>query len=285
MVKPIYYFFGFVLVISFLFVLVSFIGALIKTKASEKKIHRLLTKYGGLKGNIIASIVGVITPFCSCTTVPIFAGLIRTNVSLGVAMSFLIASPTINIAAFIILLSLFGIKMAFYYVSACFIIAVSAGYILGKIPLKKQIKPSFVNFQDCEIGSWKNSLSFSFKSLFYFLPILILSAAIGALIYNYVPSDFLLKLTLNNNPIIIPVVVLLGAIIYADIILLIPIGYALLLKGVNQGIVFAFMIAASGMSIPQILLLSKILKTRVIIYFILILLVLYTLLGVAFYYI
>ncbi len=285
MIRFFSYFAGFIFIISFLFVSITFLGAIIKSKFSAQKLNGLLAKFDGIRGNIIAAVVGMLTPFCSCTTVPIFAGLIETNVNFGVAMSFLIASPAINLAAIILLLTLFGLKIAVIYIGAIFIIAVFGGYILGKIKLRDQIKPTFISLADsCRIGSFKEAFYFSLKSLRYFILILALSAVIGALIYNYIPGELLLKLTLENSIWAVPIAVLVGAVVYADIILLIPTGYAFLAKGVNQGIVLAFMMSAAGISISEILLLSKIIKIKPLVYFITIIVSLYTIIGIIFYY-
>ena len=275
----------FILVISALFVLASFLGGIIKTKKWSHKINELLSRYGGIRGNILAAAIGVVTPFCSCTTVPIFAGLLEAEVSFGIAISFLIASPAINVAAIIVLLVLFGFKLAVLYVVASFVVAVIGGYILGKLKLQDQIRPSFISLADnCRVKSWRDALSVSIKSFKYFSVVLIASAVIGALIHNYVPDELLFTVTMGNSLWAVPIAVAFGSVIYSDIIVLIPIGYSLLTKGVNQGIVFAFMIAAAGISISGLLLLSKIIKTKPLVYFVINLLVLYTLLGVAFYF-
>lgn len=279
------YFGGFLLIMCALFVAATFLGAIVRARASADWITLVLRKRSGIGGNIIAATVGVITPFCSCTTVPIFAGLLASDVSLGVAVSFLIASPTMNIAAFVLLLTLFGVKAAVFYLASCMAIAVAVGGILGRMKLKDYINHGFANFADsCHVDSWKDTLRISLAGLKYFAPILALSAAIGAVIHNYLPTELVTALSGNNSIFAIPVATAIGAVIYADVIVVLPVGYALLQKGLNQGIVFAFMIAAAGISLPSVLLLAKILAPRLLLFLVGLLLVFYMLLGVAYYY-
>src|SRR3989344_8471101 len=183
MIRPWQYFLGFVVVMSALFMVATFIGACIRTKFSTHTINRWLLKYDGWRGNVIAALIGMVTPFCSCTTVPIFAGLVETNVNFGTAISFLIASPSINIAAIIFLVALFGFKIALGYVLACFVVAVLGGYIMGRLKLKDQIQRTFMTLsQQCQVRNWQEALQLSFRYLKYFFIFLLLSAALGAFI-------------------------------------------------------------------------------------------------------
>lgn len=277
------YFVGLMLVMSALFVAATLLASLVRSQASAAWISRTLRRHSGLGGNLIAASIGLVTPFCSCTTVPIFAGLLASDVNLGVAISFLIASPTMNIAAFVLLLSLFGMKAAVFYLASCMTVAVLMGLVFGRLRLRDHVNPAFAALIDtCQV-SWKEALRISSKTFRYFLPILGLSAAAGTAIHNWLPTELVASMSGHNSVFAVPVATALGAVVYADIIVILPIGYALLEKGFNQGIVFAFMISAAGISLPSVLLLAKILSRRLLVFLVAFLLAFYMLLGLAYY--
>ena len=283
--NPILYFCGFTAIMSALIVASSFIGLLARTQPMIKRANARLIKMKGIGGNIVAALLGTITPFCSCTTVPVFAGLLTAGVETGTAMSFLIASPSIGIASMGLLLVLFGYKTALAYIVANLIVAVVGGYIIRLCNMEEPLRRSFMSVaDDGGAKTPKEALIASLHLLYHFLPIVLLSALLGTVIANYIPQSFLLFMTANNSIWVIPIVVIVGAIIYADMIVLIPIGFALIEKGVNQGIVLAFMLAAAGISVPSIMLLSKVIKFRLLAYFVVILILLYMCLGVFFYF-
>jgi uncharacterized protein len=285
MTNKLLYFFGFIIVMSILFLIVSTVGAYFRSGFKADKINAVLMKYDNIKGNMLATLVGIITPFCSCTTVPVFAGLVGININFGVAMSFLISSPTMNIAAFILLLSLFGVGKSVIYLFSCIFTAVFGGMLIGKITGNDQIRRSFVDLnRPFVLNSFKESVIFSLKSLRYYIFIFIIAALAGALIYNFVPENLIGKFSVFNGFYMVFVAVIIGAVIYADIILLIPVGYALMLKGVNQGIILAFMLSASCISLPGIIMLSRIIKTRPLILFVSTLIVFYSALGLIYFF-
>lgn len=283
--NPVIYFFGFVVIMSALIMLSSFLGIFVRTQPIIERAHRRLIKAKGIAGNISASILGMMTPFCSCTTVPIFAGLLTAGVETGTAMSFLIASPSIGIASTILLLILFGYRTALAYTAASLVVAIIGGYTLRFFYIKEPLKRTFMSVaEDAPAKTYHEALISAWRMLCHFFPIVVIAALLGAVIENYIPQSFLASLTAHNSIWIIPVVVIIGAAIYADMIVLIPIGFALIEKGVNQGIVLAFMLAAAGISVPSVLLLSKVIKPRLLIYFIVTLMILYMCLGVIFYF-
>ena len=286
MAKSVIYFFCFIIVMSLLFIGVSMLGILVKSRFSGEKIAAVILKYRGIRGKIVAAVIGVITPFCSCTTVPIFGALVGSNIGCGTAISFLISSPSINIPAFILLLTLLGPRTAFIYIAACFLFAVAGGLIFDLFFHKNPIRDNFISiFEKEEEFTIGGAFKFSMKSLRYFLPVFLLAAAIGTCIYNYIPPGLLVKLTANNSILAVPIAVAIGSLIYSDIILLIPVGYALILKGVNQGIVLGFLISASSLSIPGMIMLSRIIKPVHLFSLIGMLLILYTGLGLIYYFI
>ena len=251
-----------------------------------EKAHKRLINAKGIGGNIAASILGMLTPFCSCTTVPIFAGLLSVGVETGTAMSFLIASPSIGIASMILLFVLFGYKTAMAYTLASLVVAVIGGYVIRLFHIKEPLRRTFMSIsEEVPAKTKREALVSAWRMLKHFFPIVILCALLGTFIENYIPTSILNVLTAHNSVWVIPIVVLIGAAIYADMIVLIPIGFALIEKGVNQGIVLAFMLAAAGISVPSVLLLSKVIKPRLLIYFVVTLVLLYTCLGIIFYFI
>jgi len=284
--NPVIYFFGFIVIMSALIMLSSFLGIFVRTQPVIEKAHAKLIKMKGIGGNISASILGMMTPFCSCTTVPIFAGLLTAGVETGTAMSFLIASPSIGIASMILLLVLFGYRTALAYTVASLAVAIIVGYILRFFYIKEPLRRTFMSItEEVPVKSYREALISAWHMLRHFFPMVVIAALLGTLIENYIPQELVSLLTANNSIWIIPIVVIIGAAIYADMIVLIPIGFALIEKGVNQGIVLAFMLAAAGISIPSVLLLSKVIKPRLLVYFVVTLMLLYTCLGVIFYFI
>ena len=263
----------------------SFVGLFIRTQPIIERAHKKLINAKGIGGNIAASMLGMMTPFCSCTTVPIFAGLLTVGVETGTAMSFLIASPSIGIASMILLLVLFGYRTAIAYTLASLLVAVIGGYVLRSFNIKEPLKRTFMCISDdVPSKTYKEALVSAWRMLRHFFPIVMICALLGTFIENYIPQSLLNILTAHNSIWVIPIVVLIGAAIYADMIVLIPIGFALIEKGVNQGIVLAFMLAAAGISVPSVLLLSKVIKPKLLIYFVVTLVLLYTCLGIVFYF-
>ena len=284
--NPVIYFFGFIVIMSALIMLSSFLGIFVRAQPVIEKAHAKLIKMKGIGGNISASILGMMTPFCSCTTVPIFAGLLTAGVETGTAMSFLIASPSIGIASMILLLVLFGYRTALAYTVASLAVAIIGGYILRFFYIKEPLRRTFMSIaEEAPANSYREALISAWRMLRHFFPMVVIAALLGTLIENYIPQSLVSFLTANNSIWIIPIVVIIGAAIYADMIVLIPIGFALIEKGVNQGIVLAFMLAAAGISVPSVLLLSKVIKPRLLTYFVVTLMLLYTCLGIIFYFV
>lgn len=272
------------MVMTFLFIVASWLAVVIRRYFSLGKATGILERFHDWRGNVIATLLGMVTPFCSCTTVPIFAGLLESQVSYGVAVSFLIASPAMDLSALVLLVSLFGLKEALIYTVVCFLVAVCMGLIMNRREAQTEVRRSFLHLADsCNIES-DTSLGFMWKSFRHFFPLLLVSALFGALLYQRVPTEWLLSLTGNNAWWAVIPAVLIGAVIYADAIVMIPLGYILLEKGVNEGIVFAFMIAVTGISLPSIILLSKILRPKGLAFLIIVLLLLYILVGYLLYF-
>ncbi len=276
------YFIVFTITMIVLYSIAFYLGIRLKKYFSRTRIDRSFSKKGGLVGNIIAALFGAITPFCSCTTIPIFAGMLKSDIPLGHAMSFLIASPTINPPAIILLVILFGWSITAYYILAVFAVAIIGGRILGHRNLKNYVYDLPLISDDLgDIGFqqiMRGYLSFLRRFIFFILA----AATLATLLKTWAPSEQFVWQFLNKGYVAVPVGVGIGAVIYADLLLLLPIASSLIQKGIPYGTVFAFTMAASGIGLPSLLLLSRIIHRKLIIYYVLTLCCLLIILGYLF---
>ncbi len=261
-----------------LLVLIVFAVGLIRSFFSPERTRELL---GGKKlfaGNITASLLGVVTPFCSCSAIPLFLGFVESGVPLGVTFSFLIAAPIINEVALVLLFGLFGWETAFLYMSTGLLLAIFSGFIIGKLKLEKYIEPwvfevkvgkselsleklKFVDRISYGINAVKEIVS---KVWIY----IILGIAVGAGIHGYVPENFMAGLMGKSAWWSVPIAVILGVPMYSNAAGIIPIVQALLGKGAALGTVLAFMMSVIGLSLPEIIILKKVLKIQLIVVFV-----------------
>lgn len=265
-----------------LFVLI-FTASLIRSYISKRKIQKFLSHEKKYLGYLLASSLGIITPFCSCSAIPLFLSFLETGVPIGITFSFLIASPMINEVAFILLLGLFGIKIAIIYIASGLIISIISGIILGKINAEKWILKDILikdfskNKSKCacnKLINWKDRLNHAKK---YTLSILkkiwiyvILGIGIGAWIHGYIPFDFLAKYAHATKWYNVPVAVLLGIPLYSNAAGVIPLISSLTEKGLSFGCALAFMMAVTGLSLPEFFILKRIMKWKLILTFALI---------------
>ena len=271
------YFGTFIIGLLFLYWFVFLIAVWLKGYFTDIKLDLWFNGNMGFSGHILGAIIGAITPFCSCTTVPIFAGMVDNNIKHGYAISFLIASPTINPPALILFYALFGGQLTLIYAAVCFSIAIVGGMILGNPRFKSSLIEIFMvngdeGFQWSEVN--RQYLGF-LKSL---APVIVIAAAIGTGLKGWQPSDGFLGFT-SGSAFAIPLSVIAGGILYADIVMLIPIGELFLDKGLDTGLVFAFMMAASGVGLPSLLLLTRIFKKDLLGFYLLTIFVLFTTAG------
>lgn len=249
-----------------------FIISLIRSYFPPEKTKQFLSRKRTFIGNILAAGIGIMTPFCSCSAVPLFIGLMEAGVPLGVTFSFLIASPMINEVAVIMLFGLFGWKAAALYMGSGIVIAVIAGYIIGKLHLEHwvqeyvyQIKSDQVEFVDptfrerCEIA--KQFTIDLLKGIWLYI---VIAIAIGGMIHGYVPEEFLVKYAGRDSWWAVPLVVLIGVPLYNSAAGMVPIAYALVEKGLPMGTVLAFMMAVAALSLPEMIILRRVLKTELI---------------------
>ena len=236
-----------------------------KTKAALEKIH-------GPKAHIAASLMGIITPFCSCSSVPIFIGFIEAGIPLGVTFSFLVTSPIVNEAAFAVLWAAFGWKVACVYVGMGVVIGVVSGMIIGRFKPEGHLEEDVFNgeaFNKMRPDmNWKERFAYAGEHVADILKCiwlyLLIGIGIGAAIHGWAPEDVLAKYAGSDNPLSVVIAVLCGVPLYANAIGTIPIAEALIGKGVGLGTALAFMMAVTALSVPEMVLLRKVMKPRLI---------------------
>jgi len=237
-----------------------------------ERTKKLLGRFNGITGNTLAALLGTITPFCSCSSIPLFIGFTSAGLPIGVTFSFLISSPLVDIASLLLISSFFGFKIAFIYVIVGIILAVIGGVIIDKMNMTKYVEPFVLNVQnvDVEIGEMNHRDRFLFaknqvKDIFkkVWLPILI-GVGAGALIHNVIPTKIIEALLGKNNPFAVLLATLVGVPMYADIFGTLPIAEALYLKGVGIGTILALMMSVTALSFPAMVMLSKIIKFKLL---------------------
>ncbi len=265
-----------VIKIFILLIIVIFAISYIQSFFPPERTKKILGKIKGIKGNIMGALLGSITPFCSCSSIPIFIGFTSSGLSLGIIFSFLIASPLINPAAFILLLSIFNLKVAVIYVVVGLVLAVIAGTIIELLHLEDQIMDYVKQAKATDLKIDKltrqervqyalSSVKAITKKVWIFI---LIGVGIGSFIHNFIPQNIIENILGDSNPFAVLLAVLIGIPIYADIFGTIPIAQALLLKGVEIGTILSFMMAVTAMSIPSMIMISKVVKPKLLTIFI-----------------
>ena len=264
--------------ISILVIFISFLAGVIKTYFAPEKTREFLSGKNNVLGNIFAALLGIVTPFCSCSACPLFIGFVEAGIPLGITFSFLISAPMINEMAMVLLISLFGLKITGLYVISGLIIAITGGLIIGALKLEKYIEPFVFEFKEekshscCGCTEEKQTFRHRLKegkkhSLGIYTsiwPYVFLGVGIGALVHNYIPTAFLLKYAGAANPFAVPLAVLLGIPIYAGCAGALPLAYVLVKSGLPMGTVLAFTMAVTAISFPEFVILRKVLKPQMI---------------------
>ncbi|MFA4942799.1 MAG: permease [Patescibacteria group bacterium] len=259
-----------------LFVII-FIVSFIRTYLPPEKVRLFLAKKNKLTSHILASLIGIITPFCSCSAVPLFLGFVEAGVPLGVTFSFLISSPMINEVALVLLLSLFSWKISLLYILSGLIIAIVSGLIIGRMNVEHLVA-DFVWKNKAKNGSvasvkmsWEERATYSLN---YALSIvdkvwlyILIGVGIGAWIHGYVPADFLAQYAGADRWYAVPLATVIGIPLYSNAAGIIPLVSVLTEKGVAIGTTLAFMMAVTALSLPEFLILKKVMKTKLIIIF------------------
>jgi len=261
-----------------LLILIVFGVGIIRSYFTPEKTRAIL---GGKKlfvGNVLASLLGIVTPFCSCSAIPLFLGFVESGVPLGVTFSFLIAAPMINEVALVLLFGLFGWKTAILYMSTGLMIAMIAGYIIGRLKLERYVEPWVYDIKVSKFENPEIEISFSDRIESGIVAVkdivskvwiyIVLGIAVGAGIHGYVPENFMASLMGKSAWWSVPAAVLLGVPMYSNAAGIIPIVQALLEKGASLGTVLAFMMSVIGLSLPETIILKKVLKIQLIAVFV-----------------
>lgn len=261
-----------------LLVLIIFGVGILRTYFTPEKTRRVLEGKSLFTGNILASLLGIITPFCSCSAIPLFLGFMEAGVPLGVTFSFLISAPMINEVALVLLVGLFGWKVAIIYVGTGLAIAIFSGWIIGKLGLEKfvadwvyKVKANYENDLDSKL-SFSERIRSGYEAVKDIVgkiwPYIIIGIAVGAGAHGYVPEDFLGTLLGKGNWYGVPLAILIGIPMYSNAAGIIPIVSVLIEKGVSLGTALAFMMSVIALSLPEIIILKKVLKWQLITIFI-----------------
>lgn len=260
-----------------LLTIVVFAVGIIRSYFSPERTRKLLGGKKQFLGNIMAGLLGVVTPFCSCSAIPLFLGFIESGVPLGVTFSFLISAPMVNEVAIVLLFGLFGWKTALIYVVSGLTIAIISGTLIGKLRLEKYVEDWVYKIKSAEVEVFEESISFNdriekgfeavrdiLRKVWLFV---VLGIAVGAGIHGYVPEDFMASFMGSDAWWSVPLSVLLGIPMYSNAAGIIPVVQALLEKGASLGTVLAFMMSVIALSLPEMIILRKVLKIQLILAF------------------
>jgi uncharacterized membrane protein YraQ (UPF0718 family) len=276
--------------VTLLLAVIVFCVAIVRSFITPQKVKKWVAGRTEGVGNVLAALLGIPTPFCSCSAVPLFIGFVESGVPLGITFSFLIASPLINEVAAAMLLAMFGWQIALIYIVSGLIIAIMAGIIIGRLRLESEVE-EFVWKCKMHDGPEKTmagkdridfGISESKAITLKVLPYIILGIAIGAVIHGYAPADFLVNIAGKDNPLAVPIAVLIGIPLYSNAAGMIPIMEVLTAKGMAMGTALAFMMAVIGLSLPEMIILRKVIKIKLLVIFAGILFVAFTLTGYLF---
>lgn len=260
------------LLLCFLIYIISYIQSYFPPERSKK----ILGRFHGIGANSVAALLGTVTPFCSCSSIPLFIGFTSAGLPLGVTFSFLISSPMVDLGSLVLLMSIFGAKVAILYVIFGLIIAVIGGTIIEKMHMEKYVESFILTAGSVDIESpdltkkdrlvyAKEQMLSTFKKVF---PYILIGVGIGAVIHNWIPEEWVASLLGSNNPFGVILATLIGVPMYGDIFGTIPIAEALLYKGAQLGTVLSFMMAVTTLSLPSMIMLRKAVKPKLLALFI-----------------
>ena len=275
-----------IILLCFLIFLISYIQSYYPPERTKK----ILSRFKGLKGNALGALLGTVTPFCSCSSIPLFIGFTRAGVRSGATFSFLISSPLVDLGAFILLASIFGFPIAIVYVVVGLILAIIGGTIIEKTGAGKYVEEFVLNGEDINLESKtltkkdrltyaKEQMLSTFKKVF---PYILIGVGIGALIHNVIPKEWIQKILGNENPFSVLIACAVGVPMYADIFGTIPVAEALFSKGVGVGTILAFMMSVTALSLPSLIMLRKAVKPKLLFTFIAVVTVGIIIIGYAF---
>ena len=253
-----------------------FIISYIQSYFPPERSKRILGRFHGIGANIIAALLGTVTPFCSCSSIPLFIGFTSAGLPLGVTFSFLISSPMVDLGSLVLLMSIFGAKVAVWYVVLGLVIAVAGGTLIEKLHMERYVEEFIRNASSVDLESptltkrdrvifAKDQVVSTFKKVF---PYILIGVGIGAIIHNWIPESWIQAVLGSNNPFGVFLAVLVGVPMYADIFGTIPVAEALLAKGAQLGTILSFMMAVTTLSLPSIIMLRKAVKPKLLALFI-----------------
>ena len=249
-----------------------FVISYIQSFFPPERSKQILSKFKGIWANIISALLGTVTPFCSCSSIPLFMGFTSAGLPIGVTFSFLISSPMVDLGSLVLLMSIFGWKVAIVYVVLGLIIAVIGGTLLDKLGMHKYVEDFILNAGSVDIESptltkkdraiyAKEQVVATFKKVF---PYILIGVGIGAVIHNWIPQSVIETVLGSNNPFGVIMATLVGVPMYADIFGTIPVAEALLTKGAQLGTILAFMMAVTTLSLPSMIMLKKAIKPKLL---------------------
>lgn len=264
--------------ITVLLCILIFVISYIQSYFPPERSKRILGRFHGILANIIAALLGTVTPFCSCSSIPLFIGFTSAGIPLGVTFSFLISSPMVDLGSLLLLMSIFGANIAIVYVVVGLVIAVIGGTIIEKMHMENYVDDFIRNANSVDVESdaltvrerlifAKEQVIETFKKVF---PYILVGVGIGAIIHNWIPESWIQTVLGSNNPFGVVLAVLVGVPMYADIFGTIPVAEALLAKGAQLGTILSFMMAVTTLSLPSIIMLKKAVKPKLLVLFIVI---------------
>jgi uncharacterized protein len=260
-----------------LLAVIIFVISFVRSYFPPEKTRKILSHKKEFIGNILASLLGVVTPFCSCSAVPLFIGFVEGGVPLGVTFSFLISSPMVNEVAIVLLWGLFGWKITAIYIGTGLFVAMVGGFIIGKLKLEKWVEEYVYNMhmgeaQTLGAQTFKDRIDYAKSTTKEIIgkvwPYVIVAIALGGVIHGYVPDEFLVRYAGKGHWYAVPLAVLLGVPLYSNAAGVIPIVYALMSKGLSLGTTLSFMMAVTALSLPEMIILRKVLRLRLLAVFV-----------------
>jgi len=260
--------------ISIMLSVLIFFVSLIQSYFPAERSKKIIGRYKGVSGNIVSALLGTVTPFCSCSSIPLFMGFTGAGLPIGVSFSFLISSPMVDLGSLVLLMTIFGPKIAFIYVLVGLIIAVIGGLIIDKLDMERYIEDFVLQNRGSNIEleieelSIKDRIDFAkdqvvdtFKKVF---PYIVIGVGIGSLIHNWVPQDWISSVLGRKNILAVVIATLVGTPMYGDIFGAIPVSEALLKKGAQLGVVLSFMMSVTTLSLPSLIMLRRIVKPKLL---------------------
>lgn len=249
-----------------------FIISYIQSYFPPERTKKILGRFHGIGANCIAALLGTVTPFCSCSSIPLFIGFTSAGLPLGVTFSFLISSPMVDLGSLVLLMSIFGWKVAVIYVIVGLVIAVIGGTLIEKLHLENQVEDFIRNGKAIDVPQeelhFKDRAKYAASQVWgtakKVFPYVLIGVGIGAIIHNWIPEEFIVKILGDNNPFGVILATIAGIPMYADIFGTIPIAEALLAKGALLGVVLSFMMAVTTLALPSMIMLRKAVKPKLL---------------------